>query len=201
MPRKHRYKHTFSKEVSSKLMKELMKVEPPKKPRTDMLRSANHVSEQLIHKPYQNKNIEILLDVTGDHLWIYDHDHQVSHSFARDISHQYTSQGSIIPVYKELKDTLRAFLKENYKVDNPDLILADGNIEYDCTNGAFFDAEKSVDKTDYIPCLLTANEVVISADAVENIGNGNARNGGQALMMLNTIASAKKKMNEGTING
>ena len=196
MSRKQKYRRSFSKETSKKLLDELKKMETPKQPRSPMIRSSCYVSEELVKKPYQNKDIEILADTTGDHIWIYDHVHGICHSFTRDISHFHSSDGSILPIYKQLKEKLTSHLNEVTKqyqeqeAEVPDLELIDGDLRFNCSDGAFFDADNTATIEDFIPCILTPNEVVISAKAVEQIGNGNARNGGQALMMLNTIARA-----------
>ena len=196
MSKKQKYRRTFSEETSKKLLDELMKMKPPKQPRTPMIRSSSYISEELVKKPYQNKDIEILADTTGDNIWIYDHSHQICHSFSRDISHYHSADGSILPIYKQLKEKLTSHLNEvadkyqEQEAEVPDLELIDGDLRFNCSEGAFFDADDMAIIEDFIPCILTPNEVVISAKAVEQIGNGNARNGGQALMMLNTIARA-----------
>ena len=194
MSRKQKYRKQFSKKASEAVLEEILKMEVPAQPRNPMIRSGRYISQQLVNKPYQNKDIEILFDVTMDTLWVYDHVHQICHSFSRDISHFQDQDGSVLPVYKDLKETLKAHLKDikgKAEFDNPvpDLNLKDGDISFNCTHGAFFDSTNTL-LEDFIPCLLTPNEVVISAKAVEQIGNGNMRNGGHALMMLNTIARA-----------
>ena len=52
-------------------------MEVPAQPRNPMIRSGRYISQQLVNKPYQNKDIEILFDVTMDTLWVYDHVHQI----------------------------------------------------------------------------------------------------------------------------
>jgi len=193
--KKQKYRRTFSEGTSKKLLDELLKMETPKQPRSPLLRSFCYVADELVMKPYQNKEIEILADTTGDNLWIYDHVHQICHSFSRDISHFHSSDGSILPVYKQLKEKLKDHLNEvankyqEQEAEVPNLELYDGELGFNCSEGAFFDADNTSEE-DFIPCILTPNEVVISAKAVAQIGNGNVRNGGQALMMLNTIARA-----------
>ena len=197
MSDKHRYVIKFSKKAASKLKEDLLKMTPPKQPRTAYTKSTCHVSKTLINKPYHNKDIEILFDTTGEHIWFYDHVHQICHSYSRDVSHYHSQDGSIVKIYSQLKDQVRANLKEilekQLKVQNeiPDLCLHDGNISYNCSEGYFFDADSMAVEEDFLLCLVTPNEVIVSAAACKIIGNGNVRNGGQALMMLNTIARSK----------
>jgi hypothetical protein len=195
--KKQPYRIKFSKNAAAALKEDLLKMKPPKQPRSAYQRSSCYISEQLINKPYANKEIEILFDTTGENIWVYDHVHQICHSYSRDISHYHSQDGSILKIYSQLKDQIRAnlndILEKQLKVQNeiPDLCLHDGNISYNCSEGYFFDADNMAVVEDFIPCLVTPNEVIISEAACRVIGNGNVRNGGHALMMLNTIARSQ----------
>jgi hypothetical protein len=102
-----------------------------------------------------------------------------------------------VKLYSDLKNKLQDSVREieeKYYEDEaevPNLCLKDGNLHFDLSDGAFLDAHELSVIEDYIPCLATPNEVMICADAVKFWGNGNVRNGGRALMMLNTIGKAK----------
>ena len=195
--KKQKYKIDFSKEVSKEVMNEMMKQQPPLQPRNPYTRSTAYCATELANKPYQHPHIQINMDITGECLYVYDNTTQITHSYTKEISHYRKADGSIVKLYSNLKDKLKDSVREieqKYYEDEaevPNLCLKDGNLHFDLSNGIFLDAEDMSVIEDYIPALLTPNEVVICADAVAYWGNGNARNGGRALMMLNTIGKAK----------
>ena len=195
--KKQKYKIDFSKEVSKEVMNEMMKQQPPLQPRNPYTRSTAYCATELANKPYQHPHIQINMDITGECLYVYDNTTQITHSYTKEISHYRKADGSIVKLYSDLKNKLKDSVREieqKYYEDEaevPNLCLKDGILHFDLSNGIFLDAEDMSVIEDYIPALLTPNEVVICADAVAYWGNGNARNGGRALMMLNTIGKAK----------
>ena len=178
-------------------MDEMMKQQPPLQPRNPYTRSTAYCATELANKPYQHPHIQINMDITGECLYVYDNTTQITHSYTKEISHYRKADGSIVKLYSDLKNKLKDSVREieqKYYEDEaevPNLCLKDGNLHFDLSNGIFLDAEDMSVIEDYIPALLTPNEVVICADAVAYWGNGNARNGGRALLMLHTIGKAK----------
>jgi|TARA_A100000172_G_scaffold65639_1_gene45163 hypothetical protein len=197
------YMHKLSKTTGDAVLKELLQFKVPTEPKSKSAKSLCYISEQLISNPYPNKQVQLYIDVTGDCLYLYDATIGLIHSFTREVTHHITSQGSIAPVYRNAREMMQARVRElEDEVDDkekefPDLNLVDGTLKFNCSDGAFFDAEDTACEKDFLNCLLTPNEVVICADAVRYWGNGNARNGGRALMMLNTMGRAQQKKKEG----
>ena len=195
--KKQKYKIDFSKEVSKEVMNEMMKQQPPLQPRNPYTRSTAYCATELANKPYQHPHIQINMDITGECLYVYDNTTQITHSYTKEISHYRKADGSIVKLYSDLKNKLKDSVREieqkyyEDEAEGPNLCLKDGTLHFDLSNGIFLDAEDMSVIEDYIPALLTPNEEVICADAVAYWGNGNARNGGRALMMLNTIGKAK----------
>ena len=195
--KKQKYKIDFSKETSKAVMEEMMKQQPPLQPRNPYRRSTAYCATELANNPYKHPHIQINMDITGECLYVYDNTTQLVHSFTREVSHYRKADGSIVKLYADIKNKIQDSVREieeKYYEDEaevPNLCLKDGNLHFDMSDGAFLDAEDMSIIEDYIPCLLTPNEVTICADALTFWGNGNVRNGGRAFMMLNTIGKAK----------
>ncbi len=192
---KEKYIFQFSKLTSERMRDELLKMTPPKQTRTPYIRSSVLVAEELLTNPYPNKDIEIIIDCTGESVWVFDHAHQITHEYKKHLSHYHTQEGTILPIYSQLKDKIKQHLLdvvnkyEDMENEVPDLVINNGQISFNCSEGYFWDAEEmQVSIEDYIPCLLTPNEAILSAAALENIGNGDIRAGGMAVQMLNTTA-------------
>ena len=195
----------FSQATSKAVMEELLRFDVPPKPKSRAAKSLAHVSEQLIANPYPDKTIQFYIDVTGDCFYVYDATRGLIHSFTREVTHKIEDDGGISQLYRNAKEMVQARVKEieesfyEQEKEVPDLILDDGSLKFDCTDGAFFDAEEMPCEQDFINCVLTPNEVVVNADAVRWWGNNNVRNGGRALMMLNTMGRSQHKIKEGRV--
>ena len=195
--KKKDYLKAFSKHASKQLLEEILLMRVPKHPRSLYHKSCCYVSEEVATTPYHNPFIEMIFDVTGDAFYVFDHEHQVCHQFRRDVSHAFKRDGSIKPIYKNLQQNIRAAVADtlnrynNTTTDTPTAVLRNGEISFDCSAGAFFNSEEMTTIEDYLPILCTPDEAIISAEAVAHIGGMNARNGGHALMLLNTYHRSK----------
>ena len=98
---KEKYMFQFSKRTSERIRNELLKMTPPKQPRTPYIRSSVLVAEALLKAPYQNKDIDIIIDCTGETVWVFDHTHQITHEYNKHLSHYHTQEGTILPIYRQ----------------------------------------------------------------------------------------------------
>jgi len=195
-------KVNFNKQVSKSLNDELntyhSKVRQRGKPRTPMIESTMHVSGRLASEPYQDALTEINLDHTGQHLVIRDHTKGFSHHYTKEISQTLDDPNLITIESIEAKITkdIEALLQGNLKKpDEPKWFHSEMGININGSNGLFLEMG-APRPHDFIPCLLTSQEIVLCADAVLGLA-GSYDLGGRALMHINTkYARIGKRLRE-----
>ena len=195
-------KVNFNKQVSKSLNDELnryhSKVRQRGKPRTPMIESTMHLSERLASEPYQDVLTEIKLDHTGQHLVICDHTKGFSHHYTKEISQPLDDPNliTIESIEAKIKKDIEALLQGNMKKpDEPKWFHSEMGININGSNGLFLEMG-APRPHDFIPCLLTSQEIVLCADAVLGLA-GSYDLGGRALMHINTkYARIGKRLRE-----
>ena len=178
------------KDLNDRLNEYHSKVKQKGKPRNPMYVSTMHLSDALDEDPYHNQLIKIRLDHTGDHLVIEDAINGYQHTYNKYAS-QKTDDPNLITIEK-----IEAKLLNDITgacTDNPGLKWkhTELGINLDCSLGAFVELGEPREH-DFIPALLTSQEVCICADAVLGLA-GSYELGGRVLMHINTKYAKKGK--------
>ena len=193
-------KLNFNKRVSKKLNDNLNEyhanVKQVGKPRSAFINSGLNISLQLHTTPYANKDIELQVDQTANHLQVIDHTNNISHMYTKDFSQNLDDPNiqTIEKIEAKLMQDINAVLDGHQQTQHPEDVKwnhSDAGINVDASMGVFLELGKPREH-DFIPAMLTAQECCLSADAVLGLG-GSYEMGGRALMFINTKYARKGK--------
>ena len=161
----------------------------------ERVRARNDLQKRLIAHNYEG--LTFVPEPTFNEIFIFDHITGYEHHFTINFSYLMESEDS---KYTEINDTQKYVehknkadqIREEYLKLGPTPIwkLTNGGFQVDASDGVFLDFQEE-EAVDYIPCVCTPMEMVMSSEALLGVGKGDVARGGMLLCLLNAIWAHK----------